>query len=404
MPTDAPAVIAAEVAKSHSPYVPPLGVPTRTGAPPTAAPVTGLTPDPGVLPPIPRRDAEQNKPHRERRFTRGGRADPYARRRWPWVVGAIAIAMVVTGGGIFLRNLSSDGSASSLAPRQAQLAGSGAVPSSLRADCSGVRALPAGADAAISCTPPDGASRVSFFHYPTAESVNQAFDKRIAGTLVVRGSSDDCSTVLNVEHPYSATRAMSGNVACFHQKRRSVLVWTMAALSTLGVAERDDRQDQPLYDWWNVSYRVRLDQSPSPSSFTDQQSALLAHVPASIRASCQNADLLENATAALRCSSGSTDVFYTSYPDPDTMNAVYEAQRAPSGVVVDSRVAAPDVCPGEGPFRIDTPDLGRILCYTDAGIARATWTDDRFSILTEAIRTDDQFPQLMPLVGRFGPE
>ncbi len=331
------------------------------------------------------------------------RPNPYARRKWPWVAGAIGLAIVVTVGGIIVRNQSSSSPSAPLAKAEAALVSSGAVPSSVRADCSALRPLPAGADAAVACTPSEGVSRVSFSRYPTADSLNQAFDKRIQGSGVTRDSPDDCSSVVDVEHPYLTIHTISGNVACFHERGRSVLVWTMSTLSTLGVAERDDRQDQPLYDWWNIAYQVRIDSSTDPAALTDQQSALLHHVPESIRESCQSADLLQNATASLTCSSGSTDIYYTSYPDVDTMNAVYNAQQSAAGVAPDSLLATPGACPGEGPYRADAPDAGRILCYSDSGVARATWTDDQFSILSEAVRTDNQFAGLLTNVATLGP-
>jgi hypothetical protein len=344
----------------------------------------------------------RSETRRERRLAAESRADPYARRRWPWVAGAIVVAIAVTVGGVLWRDRNGTKAAVNLAPAQIELARSAAVPSPVRGDCKGLKALPAGAAVGLVCRPSEGASRVTFLRYPTTDALTQAFDQRLPAG-VTRDSTDDCADVVDVEHPYTTAQTMSGNVACFHQNGHSVLVWTMPSVTTLGVAERDDRQDQLLYDWWNVGYRVRLDQGADPATFTEEQSALLAHVPEAVRTTCQSAELLQSATASLTCSSGNTDVFYTSYPDAATMSSVYEAQRAASGVVTDSRVSAPDACPGEGPYRADGADAGRFLCYTDKGVARATWTDGQFSILAEAIRTDDQFAPLVLLVGRLGP-
>jgi len=44
-----------------------------------------------VLPPVPPRGTRHNETRRERRLAAESRADPYARRRWPWIAGAIGL-------------------------------------------------------------------------------------------------------------------------------------------------------------------------------------------------------------------------------------------------------------------------------------------------------------------------
>ena len=283
---------------SGSHYVPPLVTPAVAGPPP-AAPSPAPTPTPPAgpppsgsvapapaSPPTGRLDADPGalRPcHPERMH--GARPDasagwrpraapiPYRRRRWPWVVGAVVLAVAVTVGGVLYRDRRTGKAAPPLAAVQVELVRSPAVPSPLRSDCRGLAPLPAGVSVGLVCTPSDGASRVTFLRYPTADALTQAFDQRVPAD-VTRDSTDDCADVVDVEHPYATAQAMSGNVACFHQRGRSVIVWTMPSVTTLGIAQRDDRQDQVLYDWWNVSYRVKIDQGSDPSTFTDAQNAL----------------------------------------------------------------------------------------------------------------------------------
>jgi hypothetical protein len=176
----------------------------------------------------------------------------------------------------------------------------------------------------------------------------------------------------------------------------------MPSARAVGLASRDDVDDQSLYDWWNLAYLVELDPAAEPE-LTEQETAMLEHIPESIRATCQSTELLRGAVASLACLSADSDVFYTSYPDAETMTGVYEAQRNEAQVAPDTGRTNPADCPGEGVFRAGTPNEGRILCYLDEGSARATWTDPQLVILTEAIRRDDQFPALMALADRLGP-
>jgi hypothetical protein len=313
--------------------------------------------------------------------------------------GVVLLALVFLGGWWYRENRDETRITD---PEQRALLQSAAVPGPLRGECDGTRGVPDGAVSAIVCTPVEGADVVRYYAFPNTDAMTAFYDARVEESGAARNAPDDCSQVVDVEHAFSTARNTSGRVACFRDGGRSMLLWTMPAVRAVGLAERDDVDDQSLYDWWNVSYLVEIDQAAEPE-LTADETALLEHIPESFRATCQSTELLRGAVASLGCLSGDSDVFYTSYSDVDAMSAVYDAQREGAQVGTDTGRANPADCPGEGPYRVGSPDEGRILCYLDEGIARATWTDPQLVVLTEAIRRDDQFAPLMALVDRLGP-
>jgi len=51
------------------------------------------------------------------------------------------------------------------------------------------------------------------------------------------------------------------------------------------------------------------------------------------------------------------------------------------------------VGPSEGPYTVDGVDVGRLVCFEEAGRARLIWTDDRFEIMGDAIWPDVSFDE-----------
>jgi hypothetical protein len=147
------------------------------------------------------------------------------------------------------------------------------------------------------------------------------------------------------------------------------------------------------------------------TGFTLREQELLAHVPGTIRASCQQVPAeqqIGRAAASLLCEHARATVFYDLFPNTGQMDAYY-----------DSRVREFDVTPGSGfcdsaeraenayvRNRGDqTVEVGRLLCFRDGGNAVFIWSDRRVDITVEAQRGDPTNDQLFRLWARveFGP-
>jgi hypothetical protein len=145
--------------------------------------------------------------------------------------------------------------------------------------------------------------------------------------------------------------------------------------------------------------------------FTVQEEALAARIPGRIRASCQQIppeQALATASASLLCEHQGTTLFYDLFPNTSQMETYYA-----------SRVREFGVPPGSG--FCDTAEraenayvrsrgqrefeVGRLLCFRDAGNAVFIWTDQRVEIAVEAQRSDPTNRQLFRLWSRveFGP-
>lgn len=396
-------------AQPQSPPQPPAG----SDALATGAPLPPIPPTP------PSAHSGSQMPARTRRERRTDATD--TRARWPWIVGAVALVVVVTIAGVVIRRGSGSGPTTST-PAQSALLRSAAVADSVRADCRGTTRLPADATAGLVCTPVEGANRVRFYRFSTDDALTEYFDRQVERAGVVRDSEADCSQVVDVEHAYQTVRGLDGRVACYRSGGRSTLVWTMPEATAVGVAERFDTDDQSVYDWWNLAYQVELDPESLRVELTDGEIELLKRVPTDVQTTCGPEDpseVLVGATASLACVVSDTDVFYTAYTSVAAMTAVYEEQRTLAEVEAGTGGVTGETCPGDGPYRVGAPSQGSMLCYLDGSAARATWTDGlpsqlpetrpaslpdpQWWILTEAIRRDDKFGPLMTLVADLGP-
>jgi hypothetical protein len=147
------------------------------------------------------------------------------------------------------------------------------------------------------------------------------------------------------------------------------------------------------------------------TGFTVKEQELLAHIPGTIRGSCQQVPAeqqIGRAAASLLCEHAKTTVFYDLFPNTGLMDTYYDA-----------RVREFDVAPGSGfcdsaqraenayvRNRGDrTLEVGRLLCFRDGGNAVFIWSDRRVDITVEAQRGDPTNDQLYHLWARveFGP-
>jgi hypothetical protein len=130
------------------------------------------------------------------------------------------------------------------------------------------------------------------------------------------------------------------------------------------------------------------------TGFTNREQELLAHVPGPVRDSCQQVppeQQLGRADASLLCEYQGTTIFYDLFTNSSQMDTYY-----------DSRVQEFDVTPGSGfcdsAERAENAyvrtrgeqefEVGRLMCFRDAGSAVFIWTDRRVDISVEAQRPD----------------
>lgn len=149
-----------------------------------------------------------------------------------------------------------------------------------------------------------------------------------------------------------------------------------------------------------------LSPSPSTSITGDPGGDLLAlHVPLDLRPACSVTEAAVAAgyspIVAIDCATGGpTQTLYLQYADSATMNAQY-------GEVMDAHPEATGpscaVSAGEGPYTVDGVDVGRLLCFTDDGMARLIWTDERLNILADATWPSESFAELYAWWGSAGP-
>jgi hypothetical protein len=146
-------------------------------------------------------------------------------------------------------------------------------------------------------------------------------------------------------------------------------------------------------------------------TFTAEEEELLDHIPGGVGDSCQQApaeEQLGRATASLLCEFERTTLFYDLFANTSDMETYFN-----------SRVREFDVAPGSGfcdsaqraenayvRSRGDQQfEVGRLLCFRDAGAAVFIWTDRRVDISVEAQRDDPSNDQLYRLWAQveFGP-
>ncbi|HEX2025054.1 MAG TPA: hypothetical protein VHH92_01530 [Actinomycetota bacterium] len=152
-------------------------------------------------------------------------------------------------------------------------------------------------------------------------------------------------------------------------------------------------------------------EAPTTEELSAQEEVLLAHVPGAIRGSCQRTppeEALGRAAASLVCEHEGTTLFYDLFSNTAQMERYYASRVAEFGVTPGSGFC--DMAEraenafvrsrGEQEFQV-----GRLLCFRDAGNAVFIWTDRRVDVAVEAQRSDPTNRELYRQWARveFGP-
>src|SRR3954469_787086 len=181
----------------------------------------------------------------------------------------------------------------------------GQVPAAFAPSCTG--ATVAGADAAITCAPPEVAS-VTYARFATPELADDYYEQHVPE--YGRDSGTDCADSFDSESPYHTTAGGQGRVACTMGDRDNTLTW----IDGTTVATATDHGDTVLYEWWEQLVA---------RSLTQGQQDLMRKLPRGVdRSYCH-----DNGESSVECwpldAENVYGVFYTQYPDARSMNAAY---------------------------------------------------------------------------------
>ena len=121
---------------------------------------------------------------------------------------------------------------------------------------------------------------------------------------------------------------------------------------------------------------------------TEADTALLQHVPEPIRDSCSPGAAVTPAIASLDCFTDLETgifVYYTSYPDLNSMNTAYQSYVLVYGNNPGSKTCEKaDNWPAQGPWSVNESeeDAGQLLCSGFGDAPAMFWTDERLNILS----------------------
>jgi hypothetical protein len=133
--------------------------------------------------------------------------------------------------------------------------------------------------------------------------------------------------------------------------------------------------------------------SPDPVAGTptvtpyDPQRALLGHLPADLRDSCQLAPGTAPALATATCQADDGQILatYFLYDSERALENAYDAFVETSTVERDSgRCSEPETWPSESAYSISEQPAGRVLCMQNPDAPTVYWTDSRLLILSSA--------------------
>ena len=136
--------------------------------------------------------------------------------------------------------------------------------------------------------------------------------------------------------------------------------------------------------------------TPEPSFPSEAETALLAHVPAGFRETCERTDhaVSEEALAAVACTAavgeGSATVTYQQLADQEAGSRIHERFMEVQGIAPDSGGCSGE-WPAEASYTIGGEVAGRIACADIGGVALfLSWTDERLLIhaFAEGFDTD----------------
>jgi hypothetical protein len=253
------------------------------------------------------------------------------------------------------------------------------VPSSFAATC-----LPAsvdgiaGAEVAITCTPP-GVTSVTYARFPTPELADAYYDEHVGDDG--RDTGSDCADMFDSESPYHTAAGGQGRVSCLMGRRQSELTWLDGTTVATATTRGDGDAETALYEWWDDLVG---------RSLTPTQQALMKELPAGVsRSTCR-----DNGENSVKCwPLDETDVYvatYTKYADRASMDEAYAEVLADAGLDHDitPRNTKGTACNYEtfwGPVRdgVVTKKLGRMTCFEGNDATDLVWTNKTSHVITQ---------------------
>jgi hypothetical protein len=140
-----------------------------------------------------------------------------------------------------------------------------------------------------------------------------------------------------------------------------------------------------------------LPATPGASPGTSE-AALLAHIPAAIRATCSTAGGKGAIIVSATCTSadGSISVTYNQYDAVDAMEGDLTNLRLDSGIEPDTGTCEDHATwPAESSYKVEDEPAGRRLCTDQPGSPTIFWTDDRLIILSQAVSQTTDYERLV---------
>ncbi len=363
------------------------------------------------------------------------------RRRWPLVAGgasALVLIGTLVGLGLYARP-SPEGARPAAFPNAEEQALIGLMPAAFSERCA--RDVAAGAVASVRCESEQAPHDLVFTQYASPSGRGEAYARRLrdAGLSTDQG---DCKDSYQAEHRYQAERGVAGRIMCYRDNGSSFLAWTNEQQPLLlMLAARPDADHAQLYQSWNelvelppspalpppmvapgpasaplppgapapqgslrapppaapaptspvfqaapaepdpapAPAAISEPEAPAPSASSASDSGLLAHVPASLRSSCDEADpgKAAGSTASVACgsTSGADQLQYFQYSSKERMQLFYV-----------KRVGDIWSTPG---IRAAEYGAGHYLLYTNgAGQPQLEWTNEALHIYSVAVGTD----------------
>lgn len=144
-------------------------------------------------------------------------------------------------------------------------------------------------------------------------------------------------------------------------------------------------------------------QSTEPASSGGE--ALLSHIPAAVRSSCTERDVVSppaSALASVKCEAGEVTVYYNSFASADDLEAELDATRAANPGATDGEDC--EAGSYDGPWNIDGTVVGQLLCWQTEGASWIRWSHDELLIEAHMLALDDDSAALVAAWRDAGPQ